>query len=248
MSVELMLRRFVVTGAASGIGRATVELLLARGAHVWAVDISSDGLGRLSDFHQAGDRLRTSTLDATSPEQWTTVATKIHDTWETLDGCLFNVGRNEPGRLDEVPLDVWREGLSYTLDSAVLGFRALAPTFSDGTSVVFTTSIHGLVGFSGFPVYSAAKGALTALVRQLAVDFAPGTRVNAVAPGAILTAIWDRRDQAFRDRVANRVPLRRIGRPDEAAEAITFLLSDRASYITGQTLVVDGGRTISAQE
>lgn len=248
MPVELMLRRFVVTGAASGIGRATVELLLAHGARVWAVDIDTDGLGRLSQFHQVGDRLHTSTLDATSSEQWATFATTIRDTWETLDGCLLNIGRNEPGRLDEVPLGTWREGLSHTLDSAVLGFRALAPTFTEGASVVFTTSIHGLVGFSGFPVYSAAKGALIALVRQLAVDFAPGMRVNAVAPGAILTPIWDRRDQAFRDQVAKKVPLRRIGRPDEAAEAILFLLSDRASYITGQTIVVDGGRTISAQE
>lgn len=248
MAVELMLRRFVVTGGASGIGRATVELLLARGASVWAIDINAEGLDQLVNFHQAGDHLRTTVLDATDPKQWATFAQELDSTWKTLDGCLLNVGRNNPGRLDEISLEHWHRDLALTLESAVLGFRALSPKFRDGASVVFTTSIHAFLGFTGFPVYAAAKGALTSLVRQLAVDFAPRVRVNAVAPGAILSPLWDRRDQAFRDKAAARIPLGRIGRLDEAAEAITFLISERASYITGQTLVVDGGRTISAQE
>jgi NAD(P)-dependent dehydrogenase (short-subunit alcohol dehydrogenase family) len=117
-----------------------------------------------------------------------------------------------------------------------------------GGSVVFTTSIHGLLGFPSFPGYAAAKGALTALTRQLAIEYAPDLRVNAVAPGAVLTAIWNRRDEDFRADVAARIPLKRIADVGEVAAPIAFLLSEGGSYITGQTLMVDGGRSVASGE
>jgi NAD(P)-dependent dehydrogenase (short-subunit alcohol dehydrogenase family) len=153
-----------------------------------------------------------------------------------------------PGALLEISTEAWHDALSLTLDANVFGFQTIVPLMPAGGSVVFTTSVHGLLGFRSFPGYAAAKGALTALTRQLAIEYAPDIRVNAVAPGAVLTAIWKRRDEGFRRAVAARVPMKRIADAAEVAAPIAFLLSADASYITGQTLVVDGGRSVASGE
>lgn len=240
-------RRYVITGAASGIGLATTERLLEEGAVVHAVDIDVDGLRLLREAHPAAP-VHIHHVDATSPEQWAHGASAIAERSGSIDGCLLNIGRNSPGRLGELTESDWQASLRLNLDANVHGFQALLPLVSSGASIVFTTSIHGFLGFRSFPGYAAAKGALTALTRQLAVEYAPDLRVNAIAPGAVLTAIWNRRDEDFRRTVASRIPLMRIADAKEIAAAAAFLLSPDASYITGQTLVVDGGRSISSGE
>jgi NAD(P)-dependent dehydrogenase (short-subunit alcohol dehydrogenase family) len=109
---------------------------------------------------------------------------------------------------------------------------------------VLVSSVHALIGLPGHPAYAASKAALVALTRQVAVDYAP-VRVNCVLPGPILTPAWDAVGEADRARSVAATVLKRFGRPDEVASAIEFLASDAASFVTGTTLVVDGGATIT---
>ena len=110
--------------------------------------------------------------------------------------------------------------------------------------MVITSSVHALVGLPGHPAYAASKGGLTALTRQLAVEYGPDVRVNCVLPGPILTPAWDGITDEDRARSVEQTVAGRFGRPDEVAAAIAFLASGDATYITGASLPVDGGWTI----
>jgi NAD(P)-dependent dehydrogenase (short-subunit alcohol dehydrogenase family) len=135
--------------------------------------------------------------------------------------------------------------MAVNLKASWLAVRAFAALLSEGSgSIVLTSSVHALVGLPGHPAYAAAKGALCAMGRQLAVEYGPRVRVNTVLPGPIMTPAWDRVDEAGRaDSVAATVA-KRFGAPEEVASAVAFLASSDASYITGTTLVVDGGWSV----
>jgi NAD(P)-dependent dehydrogenase (short-subunit alcohol dehydrogenase family) len=140
----------------------------------------------------------------------------------------------------------WRRQLDACLTSVYLGFRAChADLVARGGSVVNVSSVHALAGLPGHPAYAAAKGGIVALTRQLAVEYGPAVRVNAVLPGPILTAAWDRVPEEERVHGADGTILERFGSPDEVAAAIAFLASDDAAYITGAALPVDGGWSAS---
>lgn len=230
----------IVTGAASGIGRATVELFAERGHDVVAVDIAERGLTGLGD-------------------DVVTVAGDVSE--DAVNQAAVDIALQRFGRLDTVVLNAGTGG-TPPLESAdavraadrifdvnllgpIRGLRAAIPALRRvGGSVVVTASVAGLRGDAGNWAYNASKAAVINLVRAVAIDYAAqGIRINALAPGLTRTAITAgvHQDPALLADIERRIPLGRFAEPREQAEAIWFLASPAAGYITGTTLVVDGG-------
>ena len=190
-------------------------------------------------------------LDVTVEDQWSEAVERASRFNGAIDVLHMNAGGN-PTRapLNAVTTESWNADLALNLGYLLFGVRESFPFLRQNGrgAVVFTSSIHAVLGFRGFPAYAASKGAMLSLARQLAVEFAPEIRVNVVVPGAVESPLWGRNDQRFRDHVLGHTPARRIGLPEEVAAAIAFLASDDAAFITGQSLLVDGGRSIWSHE
>jgi NAD(P)-dependent dehydrogenase (short-subunit alcohol dehydrogenase family) len=241
----------LLSAAASGIGAATARRLAAEGARVLVTDIDDEAGARVVEQIDAdGGWARYLHCDVCSPTDWDHAVATLLSWCGRIDVLHLNAGRNVPAAVGELDPQRWALQLRLSLDSAYHGIRAGLPALrASRGAIVITSSIHARLGFRTFPAYAAAKGALEALVRQLAVEYgADGVRVNAVAPGAVDTALWADAPESYRAQTIGFTPLRRLGTPAEIAAAVAFLASDDASFITGQSLVVDGGRTISAHE
>jgi len=239
----------LVTGGVSGIGGAVSERLLAEGATVVAVDVAPQTIDRFVAEHpDAGDRLDTRLLDVTDAAAVTATVDDVVRVHGRLDVLVANAGVGAAGAVADVDDDTWRFVMGVDLDGVFHVARAALPHLvASGGSIVSTASISGMGGDSAMAAYNAAKGAVINLTRSMAVDYGhQGVRVNAVAPGPVATPllrpILDGNAEV-RDAYAERIPLGRVGDPDEIAAAILFLASDDASYVSGVTLPVDGGLT-----
>ncbi|TPQ21172.1 SDR family NAD(P)-dependent oxidoreductase [Streptomyces sporangiiformans] len=243
-------RTALLTAAASGIGEATAHRLAAEGASVLVTDVDAEGARRVAEEIGAqGGRARHRALDVTSVGAWTEAVETVTSWTRRLDVLHLNAGRNLPGAAHELDDASWHDQLRLCLDSVFYGVRATVPHLRAARgAVVITSSIHAAIGFKGFPAYAAAKGGIGALVRQFAVEYGGEIRFNSVLPGSVVTALWARTPQGYRDRTAARTPVGRLGTPEDIAAAVAFFASDDASFITGQNLLVDGGRSISSQE
>lgn len=243
----------LVTGAASGLGAATARRLAKDGAAVLLTDRDLAGEDIAASITAAGGQAAFRLHDVTSHPDWVAaVEHAVHD-FGRLDILVNNAGvaggRHE---LMDHSYDAWRQILAVNLDGVFLGLRHAGPRIaaSGGGSVINLSSILGKVGMAGAAAYCASKGGVTLLTKAAALEWAPlGIRVNSVHPGFIDTpmvsnALADREDgNEMRVALMNAHPIGRFGVPREIADAIAFLASDDASFITGAELVVDGGFT-----
>jgi len=245
MSDELEGAVAIVTGAAGGVGRATVELLTERGARVIAEDINP-AVGELE-----GTQVATLCADVAAADTARTAVGLAKERFGKLDVLVNNAGRFLLKPTLQTSDDDWDELLRVNVRGAFLHCREAIPALGehgDGR-IVNVASISGTIGLPRQTVYCATKGALVQLTRQLAIEHAPRVRVNAVAPGAIDTPFTDEAMADVPDRearfaaIAAEHPLGRIATAHEIAEVIAFLASPRSSVITGAILAADGGFT-----
>ncbi|MFF3752257.1 SDR family NAD(P)-dependent oxidoreductase [Streptomyces sp. NPDC002018] len=235
----------VVTGAASGIGAATAERLAAEGAAVILADIAAErGEAVAAGVRAAGGSATFVPADVSDEGDWERIVAAAH-TYGPVGVLVSNAYTVRVAPAHELSLDAWERQLAVNLTGGFLGFRAVLPDLrAQRGAVVLTSSVHAHKGIPGHPAYAASKGALLSLSGQLAVEYGPEVRVNAVLPGPILTAAWDRVPAADRERSVAETAARRFGRPEEVAAAIAFLAAEEASYITGSSLLVDGGWSV----
>jgi 3-oxoacyl-[acyl-carrier protein] reductase len=237
-------RAALVTGSASGIGRATVELLEAQGYGVVAVDLDREQL----EWCSGRDRVAALGGDVTSQELNALAVRTAQEQFGGLDVAVLNAGVPASGDLFEAPLDVFDRSIDVNVRAVVLGIRAAVPAMRQrgGGRIIVTASTSGLAGDPGRWAYNAAKGAVVNLVRAAALDVAADAiTINAVCPGPTETGMTSRLMEATElyEDLRRAVPMQRWGRPEEIAAVIGFLASPVATFITGTAIPVDGGIT-----
>ncbi len=246
-----------VTGAGSGNGKAIAETLLEEGARVALLDIAPESLTELTEKYDGALAVEANVADEESVRRAAQVLT---DRFGHLDLLVNNAGIVRPSVFDELSREEWDEVFAVNSTGPFLMSKAAAPLLRKGaeargekatSAIVNITSVeaHIVISSSGHPQvhYNASKGALLQLTRALSVDLASSRiRVNAVAPGFIETPFTRSvlGNQEVVDWLLERTPLGRVGQPEDVANAVSFLGSEKASWVTGSTLFVDGGWTV----
>ena len=231
----------LVTGAARGIGLATTKRLLGSGWRVSMIDIDGDELGRAA---KELDAVLPVAADVSDPDQVDAIKREIANAYGGLDALVNNAGVADFGPIEETTFAQWRRVMATNLDGPFLMTQAFTEMLADGGgAVVNITSISGFRASTLRVAYGTSKAALAHLTLQQAAELGEkGIRVNAVAPGPVDTKLaLAVHSPEIRAAYHDAIPLNRYGVEDEIAAAIAFLVSDDASYITGQVLAADGG-------
>jgi NAD(P)-dependent dehydrogenase (short-subunit alcohol dehydrogenase family) len=242
----------VVTGAGHGIGRASAMRFASEGAKVAIVDVRAEEARSVAEeVERAGFNARAYQADVSDPDQVGDVVAAIVTDFGGIDVLHSHAGRLRAGTVAETDLEEWNRTMAVNVTSMFLMVRAVVPHMQSrgGGAIVTTGSISGLFGEPALAVYTASKAAVVNLTRSLAIDYArTGIRVNCVCPGWVDTGFNNPQfehdglsDAEIAELIDRTVPMGRQGLPEEMAAAAAFLASPDASYITGQTLVVDGG-------
>ena len=246
-----------VTGAGSGIGEQIARLFAQQGAHVILSDIQVDAVERVaSDIRVAGGSTRTQQLDVAEESRVRAAIEQVAATEGRLDILVNNAGVSHVGTILETSLEDWERVISVNARGVFLcskyAVKQMLAQIPSGGILVNIASVAGMIAIDQRFPYSASKGAVISMTRSIAIDFVTqGIRCNAICPGTVHTPFVEGylarnfagREDEVRKQLHARQPIGRMGRPDEIAYAALYLASDEAAFVTGSTLVIDGGWT-----
>jgi NAD(P)-dependent dehydrogenase (short-subunit alcohol dehydrogenase family) len=240
----------IVTGGTRGIGYSIAKKFLKEGAIVFVLDKSSKSVKKISEqFKVVNSDSDALVCDISNENSVDLTIKKIVGTYK-VNVLVNNAGINpSPKKLTKTSTEEWDKIINTNLRGVFLISKCVIPNMQEGASVINISSILGYKGVKDCSAYIASKGGIIALTKSMARDYAPSIRVNCICPGPIDTRMFEDyikrcKDPKIRQMIINGIPLRRIGKPEDVANAAIFLASDEASWITGINLTVDGGDSI----
>ena len=247
----------LITGAGSGIGEAIARLYAQQGAHVVIGDVQTNAANKVAASIRENDGYATVlTVDVTDEVQVKTSIQEIASTFGRLDILVNNAGVSHVGNVLETSVNDWERVMSVNARGVFIcareGVRQMLAQTPAGGVIINMASVAGMVAVDRRLPYSASKGAVIALTRSIAIDFAiQGIRCNAICPGTVHTPFVEGflarsfagQEDAERQKLHARQPIGRMGLPEEIASAALYLASDEAAFVTGSSLVIDGGWT-----
>ena len=237
-----------ITGASVGIGYATAELCLQKGATVVITGRNNENLeSAKNELLKISSKVIAHNVDVSNESEIVNSLQEVYKDCGRIDGLVNNAPSIHIGKIVDLDLAAWRTNFKANLDAVFLATKTVLPWMIDAKkgSIVNVASVVGLKGVAYMSAYGAAKAGLINFSRASAVEAAPFVRVNCIIPGAVLTPATERAipDEAIMEATIKTIPLKRIAQPAELASPIAFLLSSDSSFVTGASLVVDGGKT-----
>ena len=237
-----------ITGASAGIGYTTAQLCLQYGATVVITGRNKDNLDKAQkELLKVSSKVVAHNVDVSIESEIDDSLEEIYKSFGKVDGLINNAPSIHTGKIVDLDLSAWRTNFKANLDAVFLTTKKVLPWMQKAKkgSIVNVASVVGLKGVAYMSAYGAAKAGLINFTRATAIEAAPHVRVNSIIPGAVMTPATERAipDEKLMEATVNSIPLKRIAEPAELAKPIAFLLSSDASFITGASLVVDGGKT-----
>ena len=237
-----------ITGASAGIGYATAELCLKKGATVIITGRNKENLENAkNELLKISSEVIAHNVDVSQESEIINSLQEVYKAYGRIDGLVNNAPSIHTGKIVDLDLSAWKTNFKANLDAVFLTTKTVLPWMlkAQKGAIVNVASVVGLKGVAYMSAYGAAKAGLINFSRASAVEAAPNVRVNCVIPGAVLTPATERAIPAkeMMDETIKTIPMKRIAQPIELAHPIVFLLGSEASFITGASLVVDGGKT-----
>lgn len=250
----------LISGAASGIGRATALLFARKGARVMVADVNEESCRSVAEeIVREGGHALWQKLDVTREADWQAAVARVDKAWGPPDVFVASAGISAAKPVVEMELAEWQRVMAVNLDGVFLGTKhaVAAMRRGGGGSIVLVSSASGIKAGAGASAYAASKAAVRQFARAVALEYgAEGIRVNTVLPGGVKTPMWRAmefwqdllREHGSEDKVWEALgagtPLKRFAEPEEVAQAILYLASDAAQFVTGAEIVIDGGWTL----
>ena len=235
----------IITGASRGIGKAIAIQLAVCGANISLVARNQKDLGSVQEtIIGSGGQAQSLIGDVSNFDSFSEIVTQTLEKWKKIDILINNAGINRDNIIMRMKEDEWDSVMDINLKGCFNGIKAITRTMmkNKGGRIINITSVIGQIGNAGQSNYAASKAGIIGLTKSTAKEL--GSRnitINAVAPGYILTDMTDQLNNDVKEKLKSSIPLGRLGKPEDVASLVCFLVSDEAAYITGQTFNVDGG-------